>query len=92
MRSDIEEGYGTMAGRMLELAAGQPGFLGVDSARETVGITVSYWKDLESIQRWKNHAEHSEARRLGREKWYAAFTTRICRVERDYGFERSDSP
>ncbi|MFI2810343.1 MULTISPECIES: antibiotic biosynthesis monooxygenase [Microbulbifer] len=92
LRSDIDDGYGTMAARMLELATDQPGFLGADSARESVGITVSYWRDLESIQRWKHHTEHCEARRLGREKWYTAFSTRICRVERDYTFDRSGTP
>ena len=69
-----------------ELASKQPGFLGVESAREDVGITVSYWSDLESIKRWKTNAEHEEAQRLGHEKWYSSFKTRISKVERDYGF------
>lgn len=73
-----------MAERMVELASQQPGFLGAESARNEVGITVSYWKDLESIRAWKANAEHLEAQRLGRAQWYGAFTTRIARVERDY--------
>ena len=72
--------------RMLELAARQPGFLGVESAREEVGITVSYWADTESIRRWKADLEHQEAQRLGREQWYASYRTRVAKVERDYGF------
>jgi heme-degrading monooxygenase HmoA len=70
---------------MVELASKQPGFLGVESAREDVGITVSYWADLESIRQWKANAEHQEAQRLGHEKWYSSFKTRISKVERDYG-------
>ena len=73
-----------MAERMVELAAQQPGYLGVESARETVGITVSYWADLESIRAWKANAEHLDAQRLGHQKWYAAFKVRIAKVERDY--------
>lgn len=84
-RTEGDNGYGQMAARMVELAAEQPGFLGIESAREDVGITVSYWSDLESIKRWKEHAEHQEARRLGHEKWYTSFKTRIAKVERDYG-------
>ncbi len=89
LRTDIDEGYGAMADRMVELAAQQPGFLGVESAREGVGITVSYWRDLESIKAWKANAEHLVAQQSGRSDWYRQYKTRIARVERDYGF---DSP
>ncbi|SJN59855.1 hypothetical protein VR7878_03754 [Vibrio ruber DSM 16370] len=84
-RTEGDNGYGQMADRMVELAAKQPGFLGVESAREDVGITVSYWSDLESIRQWKANAEHQEAQRLGHDKWYSSFKTRISKVERDYG-------
>ncbi|PLY01848.1 MAG: antibiotic biosynthesis monooxygenase [Desulfuromonas sp.] len=84
LRTEGDNGYGAMAERMVEMAAQQPGFLGVESAREDVGITVSYWADLESIKRWKANLEHQQAQQLGREKWYSTFKTRICKVERDY--------
>lgn len=80
-------GYAETVERMLELAAGQPGYLGVESARSDIGITVSYWRDLDSIRAWRDHLEHSEARRMGRERWYTAYRLRIARVERDYGLE-----
>jgi len=85
------EGYEAMANRMVELAQQQPGFLGIESARSAdgVGITVSYWESEESIRRWHEQAEHREAQRLGRERWYDAFQLRVCRVERAYGFERT---
>ena len=84
LRTDVEGGYGDMAKRMVELASEQPGFLGVESARETLGITVSYWKDLNAIRAWKQNVDHREAQRLGHEQWYSDFKTRICLVERDY--------
>ena len=84
LRTPGDEGYDAMAGRMVALAARQPGFLGCESAREGVGITVSYWTDLDAIRHWKANAEHQEAQRLGHQKWYAAFKTRIAKVERDY--------
>ena len=81
------EGYGKTANRMVELALQMPGCLGAESAREEVGITVSYWQDLESIKNWKYQMEHVEARDKGREIWYAKYKLRIALVERDYGFE-----
>jgi heme-degrading monooxygenase HmoA len=84
-RTEGDNGYCEIAARMVELASIQPGFLGVESAREDVGITVSYWSNLESIKQWKANAEHQEAQRLGREKWYSSFKTRISKVEHDYG-------
>ena len=86
LRTDIDDGYEAMAQKMLALASKQPGFLGVESAKEDLGITVSYWSDLESIKNWKAVMDHREAQRLGREKWYAKYKTRISLVERDYGF------
>ena len=84
LRNDDIEGYAETAARMVELAALQPGFLGVESAREDLGITISYWSDLESIKKWKAHAEHLEAQRLGINKWYSDYMTRIALVESDY--------
>ncbi len=88
LRTDVAEGYGETAVHMLNLAAQQPGFLGVESAREEVGITISYWADLESIQAWKQNAEHLIAQERGRKDWYHAYNTRIAKVERDYGWQR----
>jgi heme-degrading monooxygenase HmoA len=88
LRTEGDNGYGETANRMVELASKMDGFLGVESAREDVGITVSYWRDLESIRRWKYEMEHVEARDKGRESWYTHYKTRICLVERDYGFEK----
>jgi heme-degrading monooxygenase HmoA len=81
------ENYGEMAEEMATLAAKQPGYLGAESARDGLGITVSYWESLEAIRQWKAHADHLIAQQMGREKWYSAYKTRVCRVERDYGFE-----
>lgn len=74
-----------MAEAMFNLAGRQPGFLGMESARDAIGITVSYWKNREAIQQWKEHTDHLLAQKLGREQWYSAYKIRICRVEREYG-------
>ena len=84
--NDNLEGYAEAAERMEVLAKQQPGYLGIESARNTIGITVSYWESLEAILQWKNNVEHTEVRNLGREKWYKQYQLRICKVEREYGF------
>lgn len=84
LRSAVDAGYADMDRRMVELARRQPGFLGIESARQDrFGITVSYWRDEASIQAWKNDVEHQEAQRLGREQWYSRYALRVARVERD---------
>lgn len=85
-RTLIDDGYAQMAERMVALAAEQPGYLGHESAREEIGITVSYWESLEAIQNWKKNSAHLIAQGLGKTKWYATYKTRICKVERDYEF------
>jgi heme-degrading monooxygenase HmoA len=79
--------YAAAAARMEELAAEQPGYLGVETARgdDGLGITVSYWRTAEDARSWKRVAEHREAQRRGREEWYARWTVRVATVEREYG-------
>ena len=86
--AEVREGYSNMADRMLELAKEQEGYLGIESAREEIGITVSYWRDLDSIRKWKMNAEHLIAQEKGRKEWYQNYKTRICLVERDYEFNK----
>lgn len=80
------KGYSEMASKMEELAKEQRGFLGFESAREELGITVSYWENPESIKNWKDNLEHEIAQQNGKEIWYKTFKVRVCKVERDYGF------
>jgi heme-degrading monooxygenase HmoA len=82
--ADDDKGYGLMAERMVELAAQQPGYLGVESTRgaDGLGITVSYWKDLESIAAWKANSQHRVAQETGKARWYSDFSLRIAKVER----------
>jgi heme-degrading monooxygenase HmoA len=80
LRTDKENGYAAASKRMVELAILQPGFLGVESAREDLGITVSYWESLEAIKNWKQQSEHLLAQQRGRDYWYSAYKTRICKV------------
>jgi heme-degrading monooxygenase HmoA len=79
-------GYEKMADRMVELAQQQPGYLGMESVRNGLGITVSYWATMEDIKNWKNNLEHMGAQKAGRMKWYESYAVRICKVEHAYDF------
>lgn len=89
-RTSTDDGYEQMAELIVALAKNQPGFLGVESARNEIGITVSYWKDLESIAVWKNEINHQLAQQLGIGKWYEKYTVRIAKIEREYSFDRGE--
>lgn len=86
VRTTIDDGYSETASRMLELAENQPGFLGVESARSEIGITVSYWESLEAIHNWKQNSEHLLAQEKGKILWYESYKVRIAKVEREYEF------
>lgn len=81
LRTENDHDYEATARRMLELAVLQDGFLGVESARNSVGITVSYWKDLQSIRQWRKHALHQIAIERGQKEWYHKYCLRVCKVE-----------
>lgn len=85
-RTPGDHGYGATAQRMVELAAEQPGYLGVESTRgaDGFGITVSYWSDPAAIRAWKEQAEHLLAQEQGCREWYKHYEIRVARVERAY--------
>ncbi len=93
-RTDVDGGYGAMADHMGELAAQQPGYLGMEHARgdDGLGITVSYWRSLDDIAAWRRHGEHADARHDGRARWYSHYELRVARVERAYGWDAGEVP
>jgi heme-degrading monooxygenase HmoA len=84
-RTDGDNGYEAMAASMATLARTQPGFLGIESARDGVGITVTYWADQDAARDWKQVSAHLVAQRRGRDIWYSDYRVRVATVERDYG-------
>ncbi len=84
-RTEGDNGYSAMAEAMEKLADKQPGYLGIESARNDIGITVSYWESLEAIKNWKENVQHQMAQKMGKEKWYAQYRLRIAKVEKEYG-------
>lgn len=86
--SEYTEGYKKMAIEMIEVARGIKGFMGIDSAREKLGISIYYWENIQAIKEWKNHSKHLIAQKLGKEKWYNFYKVRVVKVLRDYEFSK----
>jgi len=88
IRTQADNEYSEMSIKMVELASNQDGFLGMESVRDGLGLTISYWRDLESIKKWRENTDHTIARHKGRSDWYQAFKVRIAIVEQDYEFKK----
>jgi len=88
IQTESTEGYAEMAEQMENLAKDQKGFISIDSARNAIGITVSYWETLEDIKQWKQHTDHLIAQQKGIKNWYAYYNVKICKVEREYDFSK----
>lgn len=88
--SENTSGYFEMVAALREEVSKQEGFLGMESAGSDFEITVSYWKDEESIRRWKMDETHKIAQSKGKSDWYSQFQVRICKVERAYGFVKEE--
>lgn len=92
-RTPGDDGYGEMADEMERLSEAQPGFLGAESVRNAggFGITNAYWETEDAIRAWKQQVDHLAAQRLGRSRWYDHYEVRVAKVERAYGFEKTES-
>lgn len=53
--------------QMVTLATRQPGFLGLETGQDRAGtrVTVSYWRDIDSIEGWKAVGDIAMADGLG---------------------------
>lgn len=90
LKNETDYGYTEMALKMEQLAKEQPGFMGLESARNEIGITVSYWESIEAIANWKNNSEHLLAQQKGISDWYKWYDIKICKVEREYSFGQKE--
>lgn len=88
-RTEGDFGYAEMAQQMEDLAREQPGYLDFESARDNLGIAISYWENLEAIAKWKANVDHLVAQSNGKKQWYSWYKVRICKVEREYEFKKT---
>ena len=80
--------YPVMAPRILELAKQSPGFVSFQSFSGEGGdrLSVIEFESLEAVDTWRNHPEHREAQRLGKERFYSEYHLQVCEQVRSYSF------
>lgn len=90
VRSDDVEGYDEMDKLTFQLVEKEKGYLGAESFSNENGrrVTIVKFKTEEDILRWKNQPVHQKAQILGRERWYRHYNVKICKVEREYEFNK----
>jgi heme-degrading monooxygenase HmoA len=67
---DLNSEYQDMSKKIRELAEEQEGFLDITSEEiDDIEITVSTWKDKVSVEKWRKHPDHVEAKKRHTE-WY----------------------
>ena len=88
-----ENGYAAASRHMAALAAAQPGYAGMESARspDGTGITISFWDSADDAAAWRDHPDHIRIREAGRERWYDSYTVTIATVTRDYCWTKTES-
>jgi len=86
-----DAGYAAAAEAMDRLAAAQPGYCGIESARgaDGFGITVSFWADDASARAWRDNAEHKAIRDAGRAIWYQDYEIAVADIHRSYSWTRA---
>jgi heme-degrading monooxygenase HmoA len=92
------------AGEYFDLAASlradlkaTDGFISIERFESLVTkgkyLSLSFWRDEESVSAWRNLEGHRKAQTRGRGGIFADYRLRVASVVRDYGLnERSDAP
>ena len=84
------EGYSDKAAEMDELARGFDGFVDVKSfvADDGERLTVVWWRDEESLAKWRTDLRHRSAQQQGRAQWYEYYKMDVATVLRQADFSR----
>ena len=94
LTADAGEDYAAMDAELSALAREADGFAGVRSygADDGERLTVVWWRDAESLERWRHHARHRLAQATGRARWYASYELEVAEVVRESRFVRPPVP
>jgi heme-degrading monooxygenase HmoA len=84
---DVDE-YTAVGERMVELVSAMPGFVGMDYAEVEGGeLLVVRFASHEALAQWRNHPEHLEAQKAGRERFFSQYRIEVCDEARSYEFD-----
>ena len=96
-RTDQYQRYLDLAAELRPLLADLEGFISIErfqSLSEPAKLlSLSFWRDEDSIQRWRQLEQHRMAQAAGRTQVFEDYRLRIAHVLRDYSLtERSEAP
>jgi heme-degrading monooxygenase HmoA len=81
IRPETSEKYTFFDDATLQSASEIEGFLGWDSVRNGInGIFISYWKDENAVEIWKNHTLHRRAKELGKSEFYSFYRSLVTTI------------
>ena len=81
----IDQEYSGMAAKLRALAFSRYGCVDFTSVTEgNQEIAISYWRNQEQIQAWRQDAQHLAAQQLGRSRWYKSYRVQVVKIEQEY--------
>ena len=96
-RPDQRGAYLDAAARLKPLLEGVDGFISIERFESLVKpgkiLSLSFWRDEEAVQRWRNLEAHRAMQEAGRRSLFATYRLRVASVLRDYGMDdRAQAP
>ncbi|MDF2261185.1 antibiotic biosynthesis monooxygenase family protein [Streptantibioticus ferralitis] len=82
----VDDAYGTteehLAKKVREMAGDDLVHLKNYVAEDGERLALVWWRNPETLEKWRNDPEHQDAQRLGRDKWYEFFELSVAEVVR----------
>lgn len=88
LRPEATDEYRQLAPRMLELARQVPGFVSFKSfdAGDGERVGIAEFDSEEGLKAWREHPEHRQAQRAGRDRLYSEYKIQVCEPVRESSF------
>ena len=82
LKADLEKAEGFISLERFESISAKGKFL-----------SLQFWRDEESVRKWRNLQKHREAQAKGRGGVFSGYRLRVCEVLRDYSMDkRGEAP
>ena len=90
-------GYLDLAATLRPILEQHDGFISIErfESLTTPGkmLSISFFRDEESVKAWRNIEQHRAAQKMGRNKFFENYRLRVASVIRDYSMsEQADAP
>ncbi len=92
-----KEKYLELAAKLRNFLEERPGFISIERFQSLIKegeiLSLSFWKDEESIETWRKMMEHRSAQKGGKGSLFESYRIRVAKVVRDYtNINRDNAP